>query len=413
MNDNEFYLEANRHFSLHYFKEHIPPFINTFSDQGFTPLTLEGYVSSIAHFGTWLEKKQIALEDITSDVLSKFSKHRCNCPGGRNGHKVSYKYFKRIKRFIDFLHLKKIIELQPPKVKSVEKPIIQLFRNNLQDRGMAPMTVYNYCHHVAKLMPALGDSPKRYSAKLVKRVVTDRAKICSISESKHLTVALRSFLRFLSVEGLCKPNLDCAVPTVAQWSLSSMPRYISAKEVDQLINSCDISTSHGKRDRAILLLLGKLGLRAGDIVTMKLDDIDWSEGSICLSGKSKIENKLPLPQDIGDAILEYIELARPLVPIEQLFLCINAPYRPLASSPTVSGIVDAALTRAGISNPPSRGAHLLRHSAATDMLRSGASLETVSSVLRHQSLDMTAYYAKVDIPMLKKIAQPWPEGGLC
>ena len=101
------------------------------------------------------------------------------------------------------------------------------------------------------------------------------------------------------------------------------------------------------------------------------------------------------------------------MPIEQLFLCINAPYRPLASSPTVSGIVDAALTRAGISNPPSRGAHLLRHSAATDMLRSGASLETVSSVLRHQSLDMTAYYAKVDIPMLKKIAQPWPEGGLC
>jgi len=155
-----------------------------------------------------------------------------------------------------------------------------------------------------------------------------------------------------------------------------------------------------------------LGLRAGDIVAMQLDDICWSESYLRLKGKGNREDMLPLPQDVGDAILKYIEMGRPVVAVQKIFLCLNAPYRPFASSPTVSSIVDAALNRAGISNPPTRGAHLLRHSAATDMLRSGATLETISSVLRHRSLDMTAYYAKVDIPMLEKITQPWPESEL-
>jgi integrase/recombinase XerD len=142
---------------------------------------------------------------------------------------------------------------------------------------------------------------------------------------------------------------------------------------------------------------------------MKLSDLNWSAGNIRIRGKSKREDLLPLPQEVGDAVLAYIDKARPPVAIEQVFLCLYAPYRPFASSGLVSNIVDAALARAGILNPPSRGAHLLRHSAATSFLRSGTSLETVSSILRHKSLDMTAYYAKVDIPMLMQISQPWPE----
>lgn len=163
------------------------------------------------------------------------------------------------------------------------------------------------------------------------------------------------------------------------------------------------------RDRAIILLLSRLGLRARDVSEMKINDINWQEGTLKVCGKNKKEVLLPLPQEVGNAILSYIEKARPLIAIDTLFLCLNAPYRAFVTSSNVSCIVRSALTRANILNPPSCGAHLLRHTAATNMLRKGASLETVSAVLRHASLDMTVYYAKVDIPRLSRIAQPWPE----
>lgn len=167
------------------------------------------------------------------------------------------------------------------------------------------------------------------------------------------------------------------------------------------------------RDRAIILLLARLGLRAGDIVNMGIDDINWSDGTLTVWGKGKKESRLPLPQDAGDAILVYLDTVRPHVALKSLFLCLNAPYRSLGSSSTVSNIARAALTRSGIANLPSFGAHLLRHSAATSLLQTGATLETVSALLRHSSLDMTVYYAKVDIPNLLKITQAWPEGISC
>jgi integrase/recombinase XerD len=176
-----------------------------------------------------------------------------------------------------------------------------------------------------------------------------------------------------------------------------------------VIASCDIQTKQGLRDRAIILLLSRLGLRASDVSEMRIDDINWLEATLRVCGKSKREVLLPLPQDVGDALLTYIEKARPLVAIDKLFLCLKAPYRPFPTSSGISSVVCAALSRAGIENPPSRGAHLLRHTAATNMLRNGVSLETVSTVLRHRSLDMTAYYAKIDIPRLQKVAQPWTE----
>jgi integrase/recombinase XerD len=146
---------------------------------------------------------------------------------------------------------------------------------------------------------------------------------------------------------------------------------------------------------------------------MRLEDVDWIEGTLRVHGKGRREVRLPLPQDAGDALLAYLEQVRPPVPIEHIFLCMNAPCRAFSSSAVVSGIVRGALARAGIANPPSYGANLLRHSAATSMLRAGASLDAVSAVLRHRSLDTTAHYAKVDIGMLRPIAQPWPGGDSC
>lgn len=192
-----------------------------------------------------------------------------------------------------------------------------------------------------------------------------------------------------------------------------MPRYLMADDVERVIASCDDSKPQGIRDRAILLLLARLGLRAGDICAMRVDDIDWREATLRVRGKGRREVRLPLPQDAGDALLTYLEEVRPRVSIDRMFLCANAPIRPLATSASVSDIVRFALQRAGIANPPSRGANLLRHSAATMMLRAGATLDAISTVLRHRSSDTTAHYAKVDIAMLQQVAQPWPEGMPC
>jgi integrase len=198
------------------------------------------------------------------------------------------------------------------------------------------------------------------------------------------------------------------------WKLSGLPRYLEAADVDRLIYCCDLTKPHGVRNRAVLLLLARLGLRAGDIVSMRLDDVDWDAGTVRIRGKGRKEVRLPLPHDVGEALAEYLVAARPATEIEQVFLCANAPIRPFATSASVSDIVRFAVQRAGITDAPSKGAHMLRHSAATAMLRSGASLDAIAAVLRHQSSEMTAYYAKVDAKLLQEVALPWPvETGRC
>jgi site-specific recombinase XerD len=185
-----------------------------------------------------------------------------------------------------------------------------------------------------------------------------------------------------------------------------LPRYIGVAEVERLIATCDLTTPAGARDRAVLLLLARLGLRAGDVVALRLDAIDWQQATLTVRGKGRRETKLPLPQDAGDAVLDYLKRGRPCVARDELFLMANAPFRSLRGS-TVSSIVCRALDRGGIA-APTKGANLLRHSAATAMLRGGATLDMVGAVLRHRSADMTAHYAKVDVLMLQQIAQPWP-----
>lgn len=180
-----------------------------------------------------------------------------------------------------------------------------------------------------------------------------------------------------------------------------------------MIASCDVSKPHGVRDKAILLLLARLRLRAGDVLNLGLGDICWAEGTLRVSGKGRREVCLPLPQDAGDAVLAYICHARPVSESDAVFLRSSAPYQPFADSSTISCLVRRALTGAGISNSPSRGANLLRHSAATTMLRAGATLDTIGTVLRHRSATTTAHYAKVNVPMLLQIAQPWPREASC
>ena len=264
-------------------------------------------------------------------------------------------------------------------------------------------------HFHTDLLPILGNNPMLYDAVGIRQAIESKASRYSRGTAQGFATALRAYLRFLASQGRCRSGLEAAVPTLPQWKLSALPRYLVAGDIERVITAYDADTCCGLRNRAILLLLARLGLRAGDIVNMRLEDVDWDEGTLRVCGKGRREVRLPLPQDVGDALLAYLEQGRPPVAIDQLFLCVPAPYRAFTSSVVVSGIVRNALARAGIANPPSKGANLLRHSAATSMLRAGATLDAISSVLRHRSLDTTAHYAKVDMNMLQPITQPWPE----
>ena len=394
-----------------YLQPYLDVFTKNLSKNGYTALAIEGYYKSVAHFGTWLRSNSIPLEGINDHVISSFAKHRCHCPGARRIKKLSPQYVDRVRYFVFYLQQEGI--LYKKNSSKVLTPLVVKFKESLHSLGLATATIQGHEISILKLLPLLGRNPRKYNSKIIKETVYKVAKKCSLPVLKKLTSTLRIYLRFLTVEGLCSPDLDSTVPIVAQWRLSSLPKYITTKEVERVISSCNIDTKQGLRDRAILLLLARLGLRAGDIVNMRIEDINWREGTLRVRGKGRREVLLPLPQEVGDALLLYLKKVRPQVSIDRLFLCLKAPYRPFHFPSNISDIVSAGISRAGIINPPSRGASLLRHSAATTMLRNGATLENVSAVLRHRSLDMTAYYAKVDVPMLMKISQPWPEGAPC
>jgi site-specific recombinase XerD len=208
--------------------------------------------------------------------------------------------------------------------------------------------------------------------------------------------------------GQSRDDLALAIPAFAHWRLAKLPRCLSAEEVNRLIAACDGTDPGRLRDRAIVLMLVRLGLRSGDVAQLRLTDIDWKNGTLQVIGKGRYQVRLPLPQEVGNAVLRYLELRPACSDTDHVFVRSIAPYRPLASGDGVSSVVKHALQRARI-EAPAKGAHLLRHTAATEMLRNGVPLEQAGLVLRHRSIDMTAYYAKVDVALLKQIVQPWPE----
>jgi site-specific recombinase XerD len=224
-----------------------------------------------------------------------------------------------------------------------------------------------------------------------------------------LVAATRSFLRYLYYRGLVATDLSLAVPKVAGWSLSTLPKHLAAEQVRQVLRHCDRSTPLGRRNYAILLLLARLGLRAGEVVHLNLEDLDWENARIQVCGKGGKWVQLPLPADVARAIARYLHHDRPRCACRRVFLRDYAPIGGFQRSIAIAKIVACALAKAGIVSAR-KGAHLLRHSLATDMLRKGASLDEIGEVLRHKSPDSTAIYAKVDLNALKALAWPWPGG---
>jgi site-specific recombinase XerD len=278
-----------------------------------------------------------------------------------------------------------------------------------RQRDTRDVTLYRYSVYIRELLRRLGGKPGDFDAGRLRAFVLETYHSRGWAAAKMCTAALRMFLRFLIAEGLCAVGLDAAIPTTLHWRLAALPRYLQPKDVERLIASCDRVSGAGRRDRAILLLLARLGLRAGDVAYLRLSDIDWKSAEVSVCGKGRRPTRLPLTQEVGQAIVAYLKNGRPRTNTTTLFIRCRAPFCAFGSPGAVSHIVDRAFRRSGVVRPSRGAAHLLRHSFATSMLRQGASLEDIAKILRHRSIETTQIYAKVDITALQQIAQPWPE----
>ena len=280
----------------------------------------------------------------------------------------------------------------------------------LEHRGLTESTLDLYEGVLIGVVETIGIMPSLYTPEKLRDFVLQRARPHGVSRARTIVTAVRAFLRFLGATGRCHAGMEYAIPGFASWRLSTVPKFLRPADVEQLIGSCT-DDKVGLRDKAVLLLLARLGLRASEVAHLKFADIDWVGGKIIVCGKGRHQEWLPLPQEVGDAILLYLQEARPRLAVTEVFTTVVAPLRPL-SRLAVTCIVRSALQRTGI-KAPVNGAHVLRHSAAAAMLQQGMSLAGIGAILRHQSPDTTAHYAKVDFRLLAEIAQPWPEGPSC
>jgi site-specific recombinase XerD len=380
--------------------------------QGYREATLFHLSHSARHFCYWLNQSDIAVARVDETVIKQFATHRCKCPGDRASETMSAPLVGCVRKFVGFLEKSGVVHLP---MRTTGDGRLQPYLDWLrQHRGLSEVTIDGCRKHMTHLLPLLGSDPRTYDAARVRSVILAETRRRTSVDMKGIVTVLRSYLRYLITQGQCPASLVQAVPSVCHSKYSNIPKFLPAAKVEKLINSCDMTTPAGIRDRAILLLLARLGLRAGDIFALCFDDIDWQNGTVRVCGKGRRQVNLPLPQDVGDALLKYLTEARPKVPIAKVFLRSLAPCRPLLESSTaVTTIVRRALVRAGINDAPMGGARLLRNSAATNLLHAGAPLETIGTILRHRSINTTGFYAKVDFRALKQIAQPWPGGASC
>jgi site-specific recombinase XerD len=384
---------------------YLDGFAMALEQRGYGPETAVRYLRAAAHVGHVMAERGAGLADID---LAAFGEHlrTCRCPrakGGRRNHHTIYgaRLFRR--HLVEIGVCRPATEVTAP----AEPKLVTDFKAWLRKhRGASDATIRLYARDAAGMMSALGSDPTGWKPNGIRSYFVERASKSGSGTIEKMTTSLRSFLRYLAVADHCQAGLDGAVPAYAHWRLADMPRYLSAEQVSRLIAACDGDTSGHRRDRAIMLLLVRLGLRAGDVAQLRLADIEWQTGSLRVTGKSRYEVRLPLPQDVGDAIIGYLE-CRPPCRSDRVFLRTIAPCRPFLRGDGISTVVRRAMKRAGIVTP-FKGAHVLRHTAATEMLRHGVPLDKIGLVLRHRGIDTTAIYAKADVALLKQVAQPWP-----
>ena len=391
--------------------EHIDAFADWLHLNGYKPTSIDNRLTSLAAWTDWMLTAGFTAHDLLSGFaeckLAVSKEPRVRYSRGPNQQSIT-----AASLFIRFLRLRGELP-QPVGGPSATQqwPILGEFRSWMRaHRGLTETTLDVYQGILVGLLDAAGDDARAYSAEALRAFVLDRARPHGIERAKSIVVAVRSFIRFLGSTGRCPAGMEHAIPGFASWRLSSVPRFLAAEDVERVLDSC---TGHlfELRDRAVLLLLARLALRASEVAQLKFSEIDWRNGEISVCGKGRHQESLPLPQEVGNAILLYVNEGRPSLHAPEVFTTVLAPFHPLTRA-AVTHIVRAALLRAGI-KAPINGAHVLRHSAATTMLGEGASLAGVGAVLRHRDPMTTAHYAKVDFGLLAEIAQPWPGVSSC
>ncbi|HEU0201714.1 MAG TPA: site-specific integrase [Burkholderiaceae bacterium] len=389
----------------------LGPFAYAYADQlaerGYARDTARCMFGVLGDFCRWFAQCGAAVHEIDEETLARYLRYR-HSRRRPTGNDAGY-----LAGFLRFLVGKgaapeRVAAITPVKHLKLE------FRRYLQhERALAQATIQHYSDTAERFLAALyGDGQVelgRLHAADVIAFVQREAKRVHANRARLVAIGLRSFLQYLHHRGLTAADLRASVPTVANWKMASIPKTLSPDEVKRLLDQCDRSTDQGRRDYAILLLLARLGLRRGEIAELTLDDLNWESGEIRIRGPAGRCDRLPMPCEVGEALVAYLQHGRPACVSRHVFIRAKAPLRELGSADGLRSMVCRALARAGL-NPPMKGTHLLRHSLATQMLKDGASLAEIGEILRHRQQQTTTIYAKVDLASLRTLALPWPGG---
>ena len=385
-------------------------FADRLATEGYARFTIGLKLATTRDLGGWLEREGLAAESLDEQRVEAFLLTRDPRRRARRGEAATGR------QLLDHLRTNGSIPPATPApgpVSPIDRITDGYQRFLVNERGLSQPTVRNYLPIArAFLAQRFASQPvalESLTARDANQFVLREAGRLSRARSQLVVTALRSFLRHLHQRGDIPADLAGGLLPVRQWRLSGLPKALAPEQVQALLDSCDRSTAMGRRDRAILLLLARLGLRAGEVAQLTLDDFDWNEGTLCLTGKGQRREVLPLLHEVGEAVTEYLRDGRPQCPTRHLFVRVRAPYRPFRSQHAVGDLVRRAQERAGL-DLPFKGAHLLRHSLATGMLRDGATLDDIGQILRHRHPDTTWIYAKVDLESLRTVAPVWPGG---
>ncbi|MCJ7822489.1 MAG: site-specific integrase [Armatimonadetes bacterium] len=386
----------------------LVPYVTGFREeleaQGYRRNAVADQLRVLAHVSRWLVGKGLSEHNLTLERVEEFLVAR------RAAGYVLWLSPKGVAPLMAYLRGLGVAPApEAPTSQAPAEKLLECYRKYLvEERGLAPGTVRGYLH-VARLFldsrrPVPGLDLEELTASEVIKWVSAACRHRRTGSARYVVTGLRAMLRYCYLEGMTAQPLTEAVPRVAGWRLAPLPRAMECSEVAALLRSCDRRTRVGRRDYAVLTLLVRLGVRVGEVAGLLLDDIDWRGGELTVRGKGSKQERLPLPADVGEAIVQWLRRGRPRCAAREVFTRIRAPHRGLTPG-GVASIVTAAATRARLTGVH---AHRLRHTAATQMLRSGAGLPEIGQVLRHQSVQTTAIYAKLDRSALRELAKPWP-----
>lgn len=366
-------------------------------------------VRVVARLDRWLEHSSCAVEELNEAEIERFLRGKGRRGAVRRGDVAT------LRQLLSSLRARGVVRSVEAVIVRSEREVIEdAFVQYLsQERALQASTQQSYRRWVRRFLDARCGRRRAEWGRIEVREVTDfvrrYAETASRLYARLMVTARRSFFRFLHVQGHVTRNLAAAVPAVAGWRRSDIPRSLESEQVERLVRGGDRRTAVGRRNRALLLLLARLGLRAGEVVRLTLEDIDWEAGVLIIRGKGAREDHLPMPRDVGQALASYLRQARPSCTTRRVLVRMRAPRRGFASSVAISTIVRRALERAGIESP-CKGAHRLRHSLASQRLAHHAALAEIGEILRHRSPNTTQIYTKVDLVALRALALAWPGG---